>query len=305
MKNKYLVLGASGFIGASLVRKLAKENKDVYGFIRKGSNLWRLKNVSGIKMINGDITNKQDLTRKLIKINPTHIVNLATYGVYRDQKDTSKIIETNLTGSLNLFEAAKKLKNLKLIINTGSVYEYGSLYGQMKESIIAPARNFYDASKIATTSLAQAYSSLKILPICTLRPFTVYGPLEDSRRLIPSIIKTIQEGKKPQIASNATRDFIYIDDLIDAYVLALKKPKLVISQTINLGSGQPTKVKDFVSLIATSLKTDIKPINALKFSSPQDSKCWSDIRKAKKILNWSPQTENKEGINKTIAWLLK
>ena len=117
-----LITGASGFIGACLVRKLVKENKNVYGFIRKESNLWRLKDVLGIKMINGDITNKQDLTRKLIKIKPTHIVNLATYGVYRDQKDTSKIIETNLTGSLNLFEAAKKLKNLKLIINTGSVY---------------------------------------------------------------------------------------------------------------------------------------------------------------------------------------
>ena len=101
---------------------------------------------------------------------------------------------------------------------------------------------------------------------------------------------------------NATRDFIYIDDLINAYVLALKKPKLVIGQTIDLGSGQPTKVKDFVSLIATSLKTDIKPINALKFSSPQDSKCWADIKKAKKILNWYPRTDNKKGIVDTISW---
>lgn len=304
MKEKYLVLGASGFIGASLTKRLVEENKQIFGLIKPESNNWRLKDIKGVELVTGDIANKQDLIKKLLKINPTHIINLATYGVYRGQEDYQKILGINLTGSLNLFEAAKQLKSLDLLISTGSVYEYGSLPGQMEENVVAPARNFYDASKIAITSMAQAYSSLDILPICVLRPFTTYGPFEDSRRLIPSVVNMVKEGKNPRIAPEAIRDFIFIDDLVDAYILALQKPKSVTGQIINLGSGQPTKVKEFVSLVLTNLKTDIKPVDAPEFSSPSDSQCWSNIRKAKEIFKWEPTTSLEEGVKKTVDWHL-
>jgi nucleoside-diphosphate-sugar epimerase len=305
MKERYLVVGASGFIGANLTRKLAEEGKDVHGLTREKSNTWRLKDVQGVEIILGDITNKPDLQQKLVEVDPTHIINLATYGVYRDQKDYQKIIEVNLTGSLNLFEASRELKNLKLLINTGSVYEYGSLPGQMKESTVAPARNFYDATKVATTAFTQSYSSLKILPICTIRPFTAYGPYEDSRRLVSTVINTVKAGKNPRTSPEAIRDFIYIDDLVDAYILALQSPETIIGQIINIGSGQPTKIKDFVSLITDQLETDIKPIDAPEFTSPTDSQCWADIKKAKNLLSWQPSTSNIAGIKKTIRWHLQ
>jgi nucleoside-diphosphate-sugar epimerase len=302
MKERYLVVGAAGFVGASLTRRLAEKGQDVYGLTRKESDLWRLKDVQGVEIVLGDITNGPELKEKLLELDPTHIVNLATYGVYRDQKDHQKIIEINLTGSLNLFEAAKELKNLQLVISTGSVYEYGSLPGQMEESTVASARNFYDASKIATTSMAQSYSFLKMLPVCTLRPFTAYGPYEDSRRLIPSVMNMIKEGNSPRIAPEAIRDFIYIDDLVQAYMRALKRPESVTGQVINLGSGQPTKIKDFVSLVTDQLDTDIKPVDAPEFASPHDSQCWPNIEKAKQLLDWEPETDNLTGIKKTVSW---
>lgn len=304
-KNKYFIAGSSGFIGSHLTRRLHQENEEVYALVRRNSNLWRIEDLSDLKIIEGDVTNYKNLLKQIKKVEPTHIINLATYGVYRDQKNSQKIIEVNLQGSQNLFNAARELSNLQLFINTGSVYEYGNLPGQMEESNVAQARNFYDAVKISTTALAQAYTSLDILPICTLRPFTVYGPYEDKSRLVSSVVSTIKKGKAPRIAPNAIRDFIYIEDLIDGYMKVLKSSQKITGEIINFGSGCPTKVKDFVSIIIDELDSDLKPIKAPKFSSAQDSRCWANIKKAQKLLNWSPQTGNKEGISKTIAWLLK
>ena len=300
MRKTYLITGSAGFIGSHLSRRLWQKNKNVYFLVRPKSDLWRIKDLPKKNIIKCDITNLKNLTKIIKQINPTHIVHLATYGVYRNQKDLKKIIDVNLEGTLNLFKASRSLKNLKILINTGSVYEYGSLKGKMKESTVAKARNIYDATKISTTAFAQAFTALKILPICTIRPFTVYGPSEDKSRLVSTIISMVKRGENPRIAPDAIRDFIFIDDLVNGYLKALSVPSKVIGETINLGSGKPTKIKDFVSLIISSLNSTINPIDAPEYTNPNDSCCWADIGKAKNILKWEPKTSNKKGIEETI-----
>ncbi|MBT4552500.1 NAD(P)-dependent oxidoreductase [bacterium] len=300
MEKIYLITGAAGFIGSHLARRLYQQGENISLIVRPSSNLYRIKEIPSKNVIECDITNLKSLTRIIKKVNPTHIIHFATHGVYRNQTDINKIINVNLNGSLNLFKASTTLKNLELSINTGSVYEYGSLKGEMKESIVAKARNIYDATKISTTALAQAFTSLELLPICTIRPFTAYGPTEDKSRLTSTIISMIKKGKNPRIAPNAIRDFIYIDDLIDGYIKVLNLPNAVIGETINFGSGKPTKIKDFVSQIISSLGSKIETIDAPEYTNPNDSQCWADISKAETLLKWKPKTINKKGIEETI-----
>jgi len=303
--EKYLVTGAAGFIGANLTRQLIAEGKDIYPLVRPGSNLWRLESekFQPSNLIQVDVTDYQSLREQLLKVKPTHIFHLASYGIYRNQRDDIKIFNTNALGTINLLRVSQEL-DLAAIINTGSVFEYGNLAGAQTENAVGSPRQMYDAAKITSTQMAKFFASEYRLPICTLRLFTPYGPYEDRSRLVSSVILSMLDGHQPQILSpRSVRDFIYVSDVVSAYIDASQR-KNWSGEVINIGSGEPHSTAQVVDQIAQVLGIDPPVLDLNIPTVPSDSRSWADISLAEALLNWRPRETFTWGLEQTIQWFI-
>lgn len=298
-KEKYLVTGAAGFIGANLVRRLREENRPVVAVVHDSSNLWRLEGMSGIDLVRTDICDSKSVHELLTTHRPSHIFHLATYGVYRHQHNPEMIFNTNVIGTFNLLNSAKSIE-IDAFVNTGSVYEYTNRPGPQIESVTGIPRNVYDAAKLASTAMAQAYAAEYQLPVMTLRLFTTYGPYEDQSRLISSVTHRLLRGERPVIASQAIRDFVYIDDVTQAYLqtASLGQP----GEVYNIGGGQGIRIGELVAQICQIVDPSIEAQESENYLPADDSQCWADITKATSQLDWQPTTRLSSGLPKTIEW---
>lgn len=297
--EKLLVTGANGFIGANLTRRLVSEGLEVIAAVGPSGEAWRIEELP-IQPIRLDVTDALQVKEIIQTHRPTHVINLATYGVYRDQKDAHLIYQTNTVGVTNLAKAALE-SEIDLFINTGSVFEYGSLPGMMKEDQIGEIRGAYDAAKIEGSKIASAYHTQFDLPVITLRLFTTYGPFEDNRRLVAGTILKMIRNQEVVMSPESVRDFVYVNDVVDAYLSAINHPEAV-GEIINVGSGVPHKVGEVVNMIAQLTNSQSPVTNSNEYNLSNDSKCWASIDKAMKIIDWSPQTNLEEGLQETIEW---
>lgn len=293
-KKKILITGGGGFVGANLVRGLANKNYEVYALIRK-RDPWRIKDllVSGIvKGCYVDLTNLEDLKKCVQDIRPDFIFHTAVYGAYpRIQKNLELMIQTNIIGTINLIEAAEGIP----IINTGSTSEYGIKADPMKETDLCLPDNDYGWSKLSQT----LYCQMKKIP--TLRLFSVYGPWEEPNRLIITLIKAKIKGL-PLNLMNSVRDYIYMDDVVNAFIKASEEYDKIKGEIINIGSGKQSSVKDILSII-DNINTQRLKINWDFKEIQTEPKVWvANIEKANKLLNWKPDYTVEQGLKKTYEW---
>lgn len=304
MKHVFIT-GATGFIGANLTRELVKRKFDVNILARTTSDMWRLQDIKGkIKVHNVDILEEKKLTSVVKQIKPDYIFHLAAYGAYpRIQKDEKKILETNIVGTCNLLTASLDVP-YSCFINTGTSSEYGIKNCPMKESDTLEPNITYGVAKASATLLCRHYARLYKKPITTLRPFSAYGYYEESFRLIPDVILNCIYEKNVELSSGEQkRDFIFIEDLIEAYIKAMGNPstKGVI---LNVGSGKDVSVKEVAKMTHKIIGSKNKLIFGKKRKESFETDiCWrADINSIKKNLNWVPKTSLNAGLKKTIAW---
>lgn len=304
MKQKHLVIGASGFIGANLVRRLLSENQEVHILVRKSSNLWRIKGIlSKLKLHLLDIENQISVKKTIKKIHPDYIYHLAAYGGYPFQKDVNKMIKTNIIFSSVLLETAKEI-NLKAFILTGSSSEYGYKNKPMKETdTLAPA-SFYAATKAATTQLALVYARSFNMPIVIVRPFSVYGAFEEPTRLVPTVIMKCLKNIDIELTDGKEkRDFIYIEDFLDCFLKLAENPGKITGHIINIGSGKQFSTRAIVKIIHRLTKSRSRLLWGKYPNRKWDAKFWlADINLAKKLVGWQPKRDLPSGIAETITW---
>lgn len=302
-KKTVFITGAGGFVGANLTRKLYSLGLDVHIIAKPESNLWRLEDIKKkIKIHHGDLLNKKYLSTLLIKINPNIIYHLAAHGAYSFQSDKKKIIDVNIMGMLNLLDATRKI-NYDSLVLTGTSSEYGFKKYPMKETDMLEPVSFYAASKASSTLLAQIFAREYKKPINILRPFSVYGPYEEQSRFIPTIIRALFEKNEISLTGGRERrDFIYIDDVVDAYLLFLSQKDLQ-GEVFNLGTGKQYTNNEVVK---TLFRIIGKETSVKKGAFPKktwDTSFWvADISKSKKILRWQPKVTLEEGLKKTYKW---
>jgi len=347
--KKVLITGATGFVGANLVRMVLKQGSEVYIITRKESDKWRIDDVLGEIAeyntdFNIDLLDCDKLKRIIRRIRPDIIYHTATYGGRPGQKDAIKIVQTNLIGTINLIKACQKF-GFDLFVNTGSSSEYGIKERAMQEGdLLEPVNDYgisksaatqycravarnkglpikeramqegdllepvndYGISKSAATQYCRAVARNKGLPIVTLRLFSPYGSYEQSTRLIPSVILSCLRRKKPKISSPYfVRDFVYIQDVLDAYAKLSEVPDLG-GEVFNIGSGKQCMVGDVANMIielsgyCTELETGMPQ------GWPNEPKKWeADISKANDILGWMPKYSMEKGLAETIRWFEK
>jgi nucleoside-diphosphate-sugar epimerase len=237
------------------------------------------------------------------KINPSIIIHLATYSAYRDQEAVSQMVETNITGTLNLLSASKDI-NYSVFINTGSSSEYGINEKPMNENDILKPVSFYAATKASTTLLCQVFAREYLKPIVTLRPFSAYGPYEEDDRFIPTIIRATIENTPIRLTPGCQRrDFICVQDVVDIYIKAMSCGKKLSGQILNMGTGIEYTNDEVVQ---TLFKITNKRVKIEKGAYPKrlwDMPHWvADISKTRRLLNWKPKLTLEEGLRYTYNW---
>ena len=331
MKTKLFITGSSGFIGFHVAKRYLDKGFKVYGFDSmnnyydvklKRSRLNILKKYKNFSFTKGNLENQKKLNSSINKFKPSIIIHLAAQAGVRYSIENPKIyLNSNIIGTFNVIECAKKLKIKHLIIGSSS-----SVYGANKkfpfQEIDKTDRqiSFYAATKKSTESIAHSYSSLWKIPITVLRFFTVYGPWGRPDMAYFKFTKNILRGKKIDVYNKGKmyRDYTYIDDIVDGIVkLTNKIPKLNSSKkykndsishvapirTLNIGNTKKVLLSDFISAIEKILnKKAVKRFLPMQKGDVYST--LSDSSLLRRITGYNPKTKYKDGIKKFLNWYL-
>jgi|TARA_B110000211_G_scaffold213031_1_gene253144 UDP-glucose 4-epimerase len=298
LKKKIVIVGGTGFIGYHLAKHCIKMKWVVYSVSSKYPTEKNF--VKKVKYIICDITNKK-LLKKKIDFKFDYAVNL---GGYVNHKDKRKTFKTHFNGCKNIAEILKK-KDIKLFVQIGSSLEYGKLKSpHLEKSNCVPISNYAKAKYASTKFLLDLYAKYSF-PTTVLRLYQVYGPGQDFNRFIPLIIKGCLSNKKfPCSNGDQYRDFIYIDDVVEAIIKILKSNS-VNGKILNIGSGKCTQIKKIIKKIQTFVKQGLPQFGKIKLRKEENYKTFPSIKKAKILLNWKPKISFDEGLLKTIKYYEK
>ncbi len=306
--SKFVITGGTGFIGANFVHSLLSAGEEVYLLVRKESKFWRVEAIKEkLNIFTVDLLDNIELIRIFKKIKPDIVLHFAAYGAYQGwQQEIKQTIETNILGAINLMNAAMEV-GARGFINTGSSSEYGIKNKPLEEKDIPEPTNLYGVTKVAATLYGQMLAKEKNFPVVTVRPFSPYGPFEEKKRLIPTVILSFLKNTELNLSRpSSVRDFIYIDDLIGGYLEIIKNVETLKGEIINIGTGIQHSVEEVISAVKEIVGHEVK-VNYGKFPVYQhEPDMWvADISKAKRILQWEPTFSLKRGLEADVNWFRK
>ena len=311
-----LVTGACGFIGSHLVERLVKKGFNVSAltfYNARGSNGWvdnlDKKIVKDLNIITGDIRDQDFITNHTKKIDT--IMHLAALiGIPYSYHAPKSYIDTNITGTYNILNAAK-INDVSKTIITSTSEVYGTAQSiPIRESHSLNAQSPYAASKIAADQLALSFYRSFNLPITIIRPFNTFGPRQSARAIIPTIITQILSNNRKIRLGNLspTRDFTFIEDTVESFTKVLNKNQLA-GETINIGNNFEISINEIIKIMKKDFGFNFNVVLDKKRVRVKKSEVFRLIgsnNKAKKMLNWKPKYSGvkgfKRGLKKTIEW---
>jgi nucleoside-diphosphate-sugar epimerase/glycosyltransferase involved in cell wall biosynthesis len=303
LQGPILVTGASGFIGSNLFRTLNNLRHDVYAVVRRGKN-WRLTDISDEHVIAVDL-NDYPATKNLVdSVRPRTVFDCVAYGAYSFEEEASLVYQTNFQSIVNL-AGLLATRTCAAFIHAGSSSEYGTNSAKPAEHSICEPNSHYAVSKVAVGTYLRYMGKFLNFPCANLRLYSVYGPYEDTSRLIPTLLRNALEGKLPPFVDPRTsRDFIHVDDVCAAFIktAAAMRPA-IYGESFNIGSGTKTTIADLAALTRQVFGILEQP----KFGTMED-RAWdlpdwySDPSKAIEQLEWEPQIGLQEGLRLTADW---
>jgi len=309
--KKVLITGFEGFLGSNLTKALLKTKAKVIGIdikVFRKETILCPRDYKGMFVYKGSVTDygflKEILRRHSIDI----IFHLAAEAIVgRSQKNPRRAFNANIAGTWNILEAARQQGRVEAIIVASSDKAYGS-YKKLpyRESMPLIADHPYDVSKSCADLIAHAYAHTYGLPVAITRCGNIFGPGDfNFSRIVPDAIRCAFTGKTLFIRSDGqfTRDYIYIDDIINGYsIIAEKLRRLKLSgKAFNFSSENPVTVINLVNEIpaATGEKINYKILNLAKYEIKHQ---YLSARKARHILKWRARFSLKEGLRKTAEW---
>ena len=301
---RIIITGGTGFVGANLIRRLLHEGHEVNLLVRQGFTPWRINDIgSNLRLHTVDLGDKDSLIHIVGKIRPEWIFHLAAHGGTASQNDCHQMVETNLVGTINLVEACLNV-GFQAFVNTGSSSEYGFKLNAPSETEWLEPNSHYAVTKASASLFCRYTAQSQGVHMPTLRLYSVYGPLESPNRLLSKLITLGLEGKLPPLVSAETaHDFVYVDDVIDAYLLAAKTSGQEPGAIYNVGTGVQTTLREVVEVARRTMEITVEPVWGSMSSRRWDTDRWvADNRKIGRELGWRPQHTFEEGFRQMVNW---
>lgn len=303
MPGPILVIGASGFIGANLLRSCIKFRDDVTGTVFSGDS-WRLHDIPSANIMFLNLQDPVSVRSVLHRVRPQTILDCSSFGAYSFEQEFERIHSTNYLSFIRLIEEIADL-NLSAYVHAGSSSEYGLNASSPSESERLIPNSHYAVSKAATSQAIAFYGKVRGIPVVNLRLYSVYGPYEDSSRLIPVLCEQSIHGKLPPFArQEVTRDFIHVDDVVEAFVDAvLRMSPDIAGESFNIGTGVQTSLASLANLSKALFDIQDEPQFIPGVGRAWDVDNWfADSNKAGDILGWSAKINLEDGLVQTQNW---
>ncbi|MDP2637767.1 MAG: NAD-dependent epimerase/dehydratase family protein [Candidatus Levybacteria bacterium] len=296
MKDTILLTGATGFLGFNLLNRLIKENIPHIAISRGGD----VKN--GIFKLN---LNNIASVKKFISFHKfSAVFHFAGFvNLNREYVVAKKCIDNNMLGTLNLLEACKDIP-LKKFIYSSTEEVYGNNKIPYSETQIPFPPSPYSISKLTSENLIRYYSNINHFKSIILRLATTYGPYMNKSKFISKAIINALDNRTIQLNSGQKkRNYVFVDDVIDAFLLAYRKSLFVETITINIGQNSSIKLSDFINkIVSISNSSSCIKYGALPERATESSEWLMNLSLAKEMLNWAPKIGLDDGLRKTIKF---
>ncbi len=305
--KRVIVTGATGFVGANLARRLLQEGHEVHLLVRQGFAPWRIEAIrADVSLHEVDLGDRESLLPVIDEIRPDWVFHLATHGAYSSQNDLSQIVRTNILGTVNLVEACLK-SGFEAFVNTGSSSEYGFKDHAPSEKEWLEPNSYYAVGKASATLFCRHTAQSRGVLLPTLRLYSVYGPYEEPARLMPALIVRGLRGELPPLVNpDVARDYVYVDDICEAYLLAATRTGQEPGAVYNLGTGVQTSLGEVVSTARRLMNITAEPQWGAMPNRQWDTSVWvADHRKALDELGWRPEFTFERGLGRMHGWFLE
>jgi UDP-glucose 4-epimerase len=298
---KFLVTGGAGFIGSNLALRLAGEGHDVE--VLDDLSLGTRENVSGIALSKGDARDATLMDSLCREVG----------GVFHDAAKSSapmflpdprEGVDVNIRGFMNVLEAARRRDFPVVYATTSSLYSRCPPPHREDQDVVPGS--FYEYSMYAREGAAALYSELYGLRTVGLRYFSVYGPREGHKgkfaNNITQFLWDLMKGKSPVVFGDGsqTRDFTYVDDVVEANVLAMKSG--LKGEVLNVGTGVSTSFNDMLAMLKSQLGSGVEPSYVQNPLANYVRRTQADTTKARKLINFEAKVPLEEGIRRTVAF---
>jgi len=303
LSGPILILGASGFVGAHLLRALTEVRADVFGTASR-EPAWRLASLPAERTITVDLLARGNLTALLERVQPRTVFDCVAYGAYSFEQDVERMYQTNVMLKQDLIERLIE-RGVHCYVHAGSSSEYGAHSAGPEESTASAPNSHYAVTKSAAAGLVFYAGRHRGLRCANLRLYSVYGPLEDRSRLIPTLIAEAAAGRLPPFVDPETsRDFVYVEDVVRAFVQAALELEVEhYGESFNVGSGRKTTIRALAHLARESFHITAAPEFGTMPGRLWDVSEWyANPRRAAEILDWRVEVPLEEGLARTARW---
>ena len=308
--RRVLVTGAGGFIGSHLAERLAGLGAKTRCLLRYNSQDsvgWLSDSPvrEDLEIIHGDIRDSESVLRAFKDVEVVfHLA--ALIGIPYSYHSPRSYVQTNVEGTLNILEAARKCGVQRLVCTSTSEVYGSAQYVPIDEKHPLQSQSPYSATKIGADKLAESYLRSFGLSLSIARPFNVYGPRQSSRAVIPTIITQALTGSTVKIGNlDTTRDFTYVSDTVDGFI-AIAECSATAGNTLNIGTGAEISIRDLAGVIfeltGTECAMEVEERRLRPEASEVERLC-ANSDEIRQLTGWKPGVPLREGLARTIEWI--
>ena len=302
--KRVLLTGGSGFLGANLARRLLDDGYAVHLLLRPEHEPWRIQGIErDVERHNTDLGDSDSVAALIKNVRPDWVFNLAAHGAYSSQTNLDDMLRTNVLGTIALVNACRNV-GVESFVQAGSSSEYGYKDHPPPESEGLEPNSDYAFTKASASLYCQYCAQHHGFPARTLRLYSAYGPFEEPTRLMPTLIAWARTGQWPPLADRKiARDFVYVDDVSEAFIRAANAPHANAHPVYNVGTGIQSTLEEVVALVGELLNVSEEPEWGTMPARHWDTNVWiADSTRIAEDLGWAPTHTLREGLSTFVDW---
>ncbi len=297
---RILLTGVTGFIGSHLARLLVGEGHQVFAVVRPKSDRWRIGDIEpALELIVGDLERIEEIAEELDRLRPEVCVHAAWRGWSGGAEAAEGNLES-LRASLTFARAVLEVGCPRLVV-TGTCFEYEIGPERLTEDSALRPHDLYGACKHALHLVLEPLARTRGASLAWPRIFYTYGPYEDARRLLPSVVRALLRGEHARTTAGAQiRDYLHVEDVASAIWAVARSP---LSGAVDIASGIPVTIRSVAELAASLVgRSDRLQLGALPYRPGEPMVIQASGRRLREEVGWTPRYDLAAGLAQTVTW---